>query len=129
MAEYVTGAGQTLHKVHEAADCSGACPIHEPSDHPMKDWPTAWIDGRFWRTCEHGFHHPDPDSVKPLPPFDVFLYREAVCSVALSHEEDCGCRTCIAAADGVGSDDALMEIIAEAHEGHSRVPCDGCCQP
>lgn len=60
-------------KVHKAEACEGDnCPIHNPSDHPLKD---AKIILREWspfsskphgfaeRFCEHGIGHSDPDSV------------------------------------------------------------------
>ena len=59
---YVTGTGQHL-QVHDAARCSGICPIHNPSDHHMSGWPTHWRDDRqlMERICPHGVGHPDPD--------------------------------------------------------------------
>lgn len=67
---YVTGTGQFLGNVHPESACEGrACVIHNPSDHPMKDWPTNWRHGGAFdikpphmeRMCEHGVGHPDPD--------------------------------------------------------------------
>ncbi len=62
--EYVTGTGQTLVNVHPPEACAGnPCPIHNPSDHPLKDAPTHWRDDRriMERICEHRVGHPDPD--------------------------------------------------------------------
>ena len=54
----------TLHNVHTEQLCAGeACPIHNPSDHHMKDWPLTWR-GIMVRACPHGRLHPDPDSVR-----------------------------------------------------------------
>lgn len=50
--------------VHEASQCEGRnCPIHNPSDSVMKDWPLLWrADTRVMeRTCPHGIGHPDID--------------------------------------------------------------------
>lgn len=50
---------------HNPKLCEGRhCAIHNPSDHPMKDWPQLWRDDRrlMERICpEHGVGHPDPD--------------------------------------------------------------------
>lgn len=63
MELYETGTGQFL-KVHDKGKCGGEhCPIHNPSDHVLKDRPTHWRDDRgiMERICEHGVGHPDPD--------------------------------------------------------------------
>lgn len=64
MGWYETGTGQKL-RVHNEEDCSGVCPIHNPSDHPLKDAPTHWRDDRglMERICEHGVGHPDLDDL------------------------------------------------------------------
>ena len=65
METYITGTGQKI-KVHDKKDCKGRnCPIHNPSDHHMKDWPTHWRDDRklMERICKHGVGHPDPDDL------------------------------------------------------------------
>jgi len=65
MEDYVTGTGQKI-KVHDKKDCEGRnCPIHNPSDHHMKDWPTHWRHDRklMERICKHGVGHPDPDDL------------------------------------------------------------------
>ena len=69
MEEYTTGTGQKI-LVHDRADCSGYCPIHWPSDHHMRDWPTNWRSdwGAFMeRICPHGIGHPDPDDKNADP--------------------------------------------------------------
>lgn len=46
-------------------ECDGSpCPIHNPSDHPLRDAPMQirW-GGLIERTCPHGIGHPDPDSL------------------------------------------------------------------
>lgn len=58
--------GEILAQVHARSACEGrGCPMHHPSDHPMKDWPLLWSDTRkqMYRVCEHGFQHPDPDDI------------------------------------------------------------------
>lgn len=69
---YTTGTGQTLYGVHEKDSCySDHCPIHNPSDHPMKDFPTHWRDDRMLmeRICPHGVGHPDPDHLAGILTF------------------------------------------------------------
>lgn len=64
--EYITGTGQKL-MVHPASECAGQpCPIHNPSEHPMRDFPTHWRDDRgiMERICPHGIGHPDPDDFR-----------------------------------------------------------------
>ena len=49
---------------HDRDACQGrGCPIHHPSDHHMRDWPTVWRDDRMVleRVCPHGVGHMDPD--------------------------------------------------------------------
>jgi hypothetical protein len=60
---FLNDATAMLTNVHERADCLGACPIHSPSDHHMRDWPLNWRDDRglMERICPHGVGHPDPD--------------------------------------------------------------------
>ena len=66
MAEFITGTGQKLTNVHDKSECKGPCPIHNPSNHHMKDWPLHWREDRgiFERICKHGVGHPDPDDLK-----------------------------------------------------------------
>lgn len=62
---YETGTGQKLH-VHMREQCQGShCVIHNPSNHPMKNFPTHWRTDRclMERICPHGIGHPDPDDV------------------------------------------------------------------
>lgn len=53
-------------RIHSKSACTGYCPFHNPSDHPLKD---AEIhirsdkDMLVERICEHGIGHDDPDSV------------------------------------------------------------------
>lgn len=51
-------------RVHPAKLCEGTfCPIHNPSEHRMRDWPMLLRESALIeRTCEHGVGHPDPDS-------------------------------------------------------------------
>lgn len=62
---YVSGTGQKLY-VHNKNACKGFhCPIHNSSNHKMKDWPTNYREDRglMERICEHGVGHPDPDDL------------------------------------------------------------------
>lgn len=64
--KYTTGTGQNLY-VHDKEECEGRyCPIHNPSDHHMKDWPTHWRESRklLERICKCGVGHPDPDDLE-----------------------------------------------------------------
>lgn len=56
--------GQIL-RSHPESSCIAPCPLHSPSDHPMRDWPLLWRSDRrlFERICPHGTGHPDPDHV------------------------------------------------------------------
>lgn len=61
---YTTGTGQLLVNVHAPEACEGRhCVIHNPSDHPMRDFPTHFREDRqiMERICPHGIGHPDPD--------------------------------------------------------------------
>lgn len=62
MELYTTGTGQLIY-IHQAGQCKGPCPVHNPSDHPMRDYPTHWrVDRKIMeRICPHGIGHPDPD--------------------------------------------------------------------
>ena len=53
---------------HDKTRCKGtACPIHNPSVHPMNTWPVALrAYGIADRVCTHGIKHPDPDSITYL---------------------------------------------------------------
>lgn len=65
MEKYTTGTGQTVW-VHTKENCKGThCVIHNPSEHPMKDFPTHWRSDRgiMERICPHGVGHPDPDGL------------------------------------------------------------------
>lgn len=60
---YTTGTGQRIY-VHDLGQCKqGPCPVHNPSDHHMRAWPTHWRPDRkiMERLCPHGVGHPDPD--------------------------------------------------------------------
>jgi hypothetical protein len=55
---------QFLRHVHPATQCAGEwCPLHNRSDHHMRDWPQHWRGDRYLmeRICPHGVGHPDPD--------------------------------------------------------------------
>jgi hypothetical protein len=61
---FTTGTGQKITNVHSKKECEGYhCPIHNPSDHHMMEWPTHWRDDRrlLERICPCGVGHPDPD--------------------------------------------------------------------
>jgi hypothetical protein len=67
MANWTDSFGNELFGVHEADQCLRAyCPIHNVSDHPLKDAPQRWnrAKGSMERVCAHGIAHPDPDDYK-----------------------------------------------------------------
>jgi hypothetical protein len=73
--EFSSPAPGVIQHTHAAHVCSGRpCPIHNPSDHHMRDWPLEHIGKRLGqqgsrtlllseRLCGHGVGHPDPDSL------------------------------------------------------------------
>lgn len=70
MASWTDGYGRVLKNIHDKSACKGRpCPIHNPSNHVMKDFPQFWRDdARFMeRICPHNVGHPDPD--------DPFAYK------------------------------------------------------
>jgi hypothetical protein len=63
---YELTGGQVVYNVHPPTGClGGPCAIHNPTRHPMIDWPQNWRDDRklMERICPHGIGHPDPDHV------------------------------------------------------------------
>lgn len=58
--------GTTL-STHGTSQCQGRhCPIHNPSNHPLRNAPQAWQGelGYMQRVCSHGQYHADPDDWK-----------------------------------------------------------------
>ena len=72
---------QILKHVHDPKVCSsGPCPIHNQSNHPLRD-AKQWFDWEtkiMHRTCHHNRYHPDPDD-----------YR------ASEIDHNCECKCCI----------------------------------
>jgi hypothetical protein len=69
---YIDGTGQLFRRVHRKKDCLGRhCPIHNPSDHSMREFPThlrvpSPVDIKpmhMERICPHRIGHPDPDDI------------------------------------------------------------------
>lgn len=58
----------TIHSGVKCRERGNPCPIHNPSDHHMNEWP--WLvrydkKNRITeRVCPHGVGHPDPDSIE-----------------------------------------------------------------
>ena len=72
--------GEELNFVHDEKDCMGdRCPIHKPTRHHMRDWEMHWDKSikMLFRSCKHGYTHPDPDDWK-----------------ANTIDCSCGCRCC-----------------------------------
>lgn len=64
---YTMPDGSVLRNVHVSEKCAGRpCVIHAPSAHHMLDMPLVWdnTDHSFFRACEHGILHPDPDDLR-----------------------------------------------------------------
>ena len=63
------GEGCLVLNAHPEEACSGACALHRPSRHPMRDWPVRWVKDRgvkagvMERRCPHGRWHHDPDDL------------------------------------------------------------------
>lgn len=54
-----------LFTCHPEDKCEGeGCPIHHPSNHPMRELPWFAVNRPLiTRLCAHGYQHPDPDSL------------------------------------------------------------------
>lgn len=53
-------------RTHSKEECRGRfCCLHNPSDHPLKDFPLKWREdiGVMERVCKHGIGHTDPDDL------------------------------------------------------------------
>lgn len=62
--EVVTLVGGMNLAAHPKTKCDGElCPIHNPSNHHMREWTQWWRGDRklMERVCPHGVGHPDPD--------------------------------------------------------------------
>ena len=82
---YVLPNGSYL-TTHTEETCTRKyCPLHNPSDHHMVDWPQNWCDDLMVmeRICEHGVGHPDPDQVLDKRP-DVKEHSCDGCCVYVS---------------------------------------------
>lgn len=77
--------GTAIGRVHDPSRCEGrGCPVHHPSDHPMRSFRLSWREegmfdvkpSHFERICSHGVGHPDPDSAAFLATlgFDVSVH-------------------------------------------------------
>lgn len=91
--ETVTLADGRLLAVHAARICTGPpCPVHAPSEHPLRAAPLGWVDGLglMVRVCSHGRQHPDVDGLTHLHR----LLGDQAPTFALSHHHCCGC--CVA---------------------------------
>jgi len=110
---YTTGTGQKIVGVHPESECAGrACVIHNPSDHPMRDWPTSFRGyglfeigpPRMERICPHGVGHPDPDDLA------YHLYVRG--------DESAGVHGC----DGCCADAKITGRVEQASQGSPIVP-------
>ena len=96
MSELTLDDGTVLSGVHDPEQCAGRnCCIHNPSDHPLRDAPLAWIQlddsGVMGRRCAHGLWHPDLDAMAFLFYTFQIMLVEAVSSVHLVQENCDGC--------------------------------------
>jgi hypothetical protein len=58
--------GHLIVNTHISAECArNSCPLHNPSNHSMVDFPQRWRPDRHLmeRMCPHGIGHPDPDDL------------------------------------------------------------------
>ena len=87
--------GTILQNVHPAGTCAlEHCCIHNPSDHPLRGAPLAWMGPpirSMARVCEHGLHHPDPDDLAFKAATLDWITMEAITSVHLVAENCDGC--------------------------------------
>lgn len=80
--------GTVLVNVHTPEQCAGQyCGLHNPSAHPLRDAPLAWINWgkQLVRICSHGERHPDPDDVahkRRSQPYLAFVW-------ARWHDHEC----------------------------------------
>ena len=98
--DVILHSGAKLTNIHPEEVCSakwgrhGHCPIHSPSDHPLKDAPMDWYGGEIRhlvRVCEHGLYHPDPDDIAFKMATLDWMTVEAISSVHLVEENCDGC--------------------------------------
>lgn len=64
---YALADGTIINNTHHISQCQGAlggCPLHNPSDHSLRDAPLISYRGRLGRRCEHGQGHPDIDDAE-----------------------------------------------------------------
>jgi len=82
MERWTDDYGQAL-LVHERNEsCTGACSIHSPSKHSMRQFKRLWRPDRalMERICPHGIGHPDPDDIafKRQQKGQEFAHYEAI---------------------------------------------------
>jgi hypothetical protein len=66
-AQYQLQGGEVIVNVHPQDLCAGGpCAVHNPSDHPMKEFRQHWRNDRAMmeRICPHGVGHPDIDDYR-----------------------------------------------------------------
>lgn len=102
--KWETGTGQVRAWVHSTDKCVGrACPVHNPSDHHMRSFPTHYRADRgiTERICPHGVGHPDFDD----PTIDaVHGCCPGACCMAPGPQRD-----------------ALVQLLSSPHEDTDRV--------
>lgn len=88
-------SGQTIYSVHKSTQCYGkVCPLHNPSDHPLRDYP-LWYDamiGSFFREI-NGQKVVDPDDYRLNSCGQVIVRNSARCmkcgiEVVSTHRHD-----------------------------------------
>lgn len=74
--------GQTLFAIHRSAQCYGeACPVHNPSDHPLREFDLFWNDeGRFFYRNVYGTNMVDPDDYGLSKNGSVIVRNSAMCT-------------------------------------------------
>lgn len=87
--------GTVLNGIHSEDKCRGSvCWTHKPTDHPYREWPTAWEGdvSMLMRVCEHGQKHFDPDCMTRLAEI-VSDSSEEYAAMIFVHDCD-GCGPC-----------------------------------
>lgn len=78
--------GETIKDVHYHDKCEGqGCPIHHPSNHPLKNAHMTWRNGHILRVCEHGVAHWDADDI---------AYRQRTSGRGQAYHCGCLCNCC-----------------------------------
>lgn len=98
----VESSDQVINDIHTRESCVGFCVVHKPSDHLLRGVDIGFDEESrsFYRTCEHGARHQDPDEktywAKKLEaaPQRSSLRAAASRKLSLYTCPDCACGCC-----------------------------------